>query len=401
MFDFFETKSQDAIENTFRRAAADQRPDIINLSIGVYRDVNGHVPIMEVVRDAQLQAVKNMASKSYLTPAGNTEFCRLTRGLLLGEDHNTITNGRIRAVQTPGAGSALRVAAELARSLKPDTVIWFSTPVWNHQVDFFKAVGLSVKYYDYYDKSTQSLNFDAMLTSLEAASPEDIIVLHGVCHNPTGADLSYENWQTLTHFLRARDLVPLVDIAYQGYGKGLEADAAGLRYMAAHMSNMLIVYSASKSFAVYRDRVGALFMIMPESGSRSDAIFDHVIDLIRALYFMPPDSGAEIVATILRDSQLRKRWAHELGAIRADVVDMRQRAYQAFQAAMPDLDLSALGRQNGMFSCLPITEDNRLALEKDKGIYLLPGGRINFASLSPKTLDYVAQSFIGYLEPQA
>jgi len=364
MFDFFETKSQDAIENTFRRAAADQRPDIINLSIGVYRDVNGHVPIMEVVRDAQLQAVKNMASKSYLTPAGNTEFCRLTRGLLLGEDHNTITDGRIRAVQTPGAGSALRVAAELARSLKPDTVIWFSTPVWNHQVDFFKAVGLSVKYYDYYDKSTQSLNFDAMLTSLEAASPE-------------------------------------VDIAYQGYGKGLEADAAGLRYMAAHMSNMLIVYSASKSFAVYRDRVGALFMIMPESGSRSDAIFDHVIDLIRALYFMPPDSGAEIVATILRDSQLRKRWAHELGAIRADVVDMRQRAYQAFQAAMPDLDLSALGRQNGMFSCLPITEDNRLALEKDKGIYLLPGGRINFASLSPKTLDYVAQSFIGYLELQA
>ena len=399
MFDGLKTYRDDPIESTFRRLQEDQRPDLVNLSIGVFRNARGEVPLMNVVRQAEHLVLDQLVTKSYLTPAGNVKFCEAVSELLLGLGHKAVLEGRVRMVQTPGAGSALRVAAELTRSLNPDAAIWFSDPVWSHQVDFFKAAGLNIKYYSYYDRESQTLDFTQMLQSLEAAKAGDMIVLHGACHNPTGEHLSFAKWQSLSELMRLRSLIPLVDIAYQGYGEGLEEDAAGLRYMATQFPNMLIAYSASKSFAVYRDRVGVLFMITPESGKPAELMYNHLTDIIRSLYFMPPDRGAEIVATILNDVDLRARWQSELAGMRAQVKQIRQMAFEALKTHQPDWNWSNITRQKGMFSCLPITEPERLRLEQDKAIYLLPDGRLNFASLSTDNLDYVASSLGEYLKP--
>jgi len=397
MFDGLKSYTDDPIESTFSRLKADQRPELVNLSIGVFRNAQGQVPLMEVVRQAESRVLDELVTKSYLTPAGNVKFCEAVSELLLGLNHQAVLEGRVRMVQTPGAGSALRVAAELTRSLNPKATIWFSDPVWSHQVDFFKAAGLNIKYYTYYDRESQTLDFTGMLQSLEAAKSGDIIVLHGACHNPTGEDLSFAQWQSLTELMRQKSLIPLVDIAYQGYGEGLEEDAAGLRYMAAQFPNMLIAYSASKSFAVYRDRVGVLFMITPDSGKPAEIMYNHLIDIIRSLYFMPPDRGAEIVATILGDVELRARWEAELSGMRDHVKQIRATALEAFKTHLQNWDWQNLARQKGMFSCLPISEPNRLKLEADKAIYLLPDGRLNFASLSRGNLDYVASSLGDYL----
>jgi len=397
MFEQLKNYKPDAIESTFVRAAADDRPGKVNLSIGVFRDASGNVPIMESVRRAEAKALRDRQSKGYLTPAGNPAYAAEMETLVLGSDHAVLKDKRIRSVQTPGAGAALRVAAELITSLTPRAKIWFDTPVWAHQHDFFTRAGMAIRFHPYYDRTRNQLDFDGYLKGLSAAKPGDIVVIHGCCHNPTGEDLSPAQWRELTAYLLEHDLIPLVDIAYQGYGDGLEADVAGARYMAEKMPTMMIATTSSKSFAVYRDRAGALMLIHPEGGHKADDVKLHTLDLIRGLYFMAPDQGAEAVTTILRDPELRKMWESELEAARLSVANLRQKTYQAFSAAMPEIDFSFIARQKGMFSCLPISEENRIRLERDKAIYLMPEGRINFAALTDESLDYVADSLVGYL----
>lgn len=397
MFELAPPHQDDPIESTFLRAKADPRPDLIDLSIGVFKDASGNAPIMATVRRAEMEVLGEQATKCYLSPAGNPDYCHAISRLVLGAAHPVLTGDRLQAVQTPGAGAALRVAAELIRFLKPDAAIWFSDPVWDHQPDFFTRAGLPRKIYRYYDRTNHTVDFDCMLTDLRAAARGDVVVLHGACHNPTGADLSVAQWRELALFCREHGLLPLVDIAYQGYGDGIEEDVAGVREMAVLMPEMLIAISSSKSFAVYRDRAGALMMLTPEGGRKAEELRLHVTDLIRALYFMPPDHGAAVITRILEDDTLRTGWAAELDAARAQVTGLRGAFQAMLQRAVNEADFTWLGHQKGMFSCLPLTEENRFRLERDQGVYLMPGGRINFAALSEEKIERLAAFLPDYL----
>ena len=381
MFDFAPNHQGDPIELTLSRAREDTRSNKLDLSIGVLRDASGNTPIMECVLDAEKCVFETQASKGYLSPAGNMKYCRLVETLLLGENSPALTNGRIRSVQTPGAGAALRVVAELVKIIRPASKIWFSNPIWDHNPDFFTRAGLSKATYDYYDLHRHHIDFDAMLASLERASENDLIVFHGSCHNPTGADLTLQQWKELADFLSARRLTPLIDVAYQGFGDGIEEDVAGLRVIAENLPNAFVVTTSSKSFGLYRERAGMLSMLTEAGGKPADDLFNHVIDIVRALYFMPPDHGAAVVAQILDDSQFKKRWENELEETRQSLVERRVQAADIFSETIPNGDFNWLKERKGMFSCLPITEDNRLRMEKEEAIYMMPGGRINLGAL--------------------
>ncbi|MEM8936438.1 MAG: aromatic amino acid transaminase [Pseudomonadota bacterium] len=388
---------EDLTESTFTRAAQDTRPTKINLSIGVFRDEAGNAPILSCVQQAEAHLINHRRTKGYLNPAGNMAYCGAIEGLILGHGHPALSDDLIRSFQTPGAGAGLRVAAELIKSLTPAAKIWFSTPVWRHQVHFFSKAGLETAYYDYLRSDRLRIDFAAMLESLERATPGDIVVIHGSCHNPTGADLSPDEWETLVAFLGERNLIPLVDIAYQGFGDSVEEDALGARLVMETLPESMVVVSSSKSFAIYRDRAGALMVKHPQGADAADRYADHICDLIRALYFMPPDHGAETIEYILREPALRALWRQELEAMRQSIITSRSQTHAALQRAMPNADLSYLKAGKGMFSCLPITETKRLALEQEHAIYLMPGGRINFAAVAPDKIERLCETLPKYL----
>lgn len=382
----------DPIEGIFRRCAADPRADKLNLSIGVFRDDSGNAPVLDCVKSAERAVLSRQETKAYVGPAGNPAYCAAIERLVLGDSHPVLSDERIRSVQTPGAGAALRVAAELIRSRNPGARIWFSDPVWLHQVDFFTRAGLAVRQHAYYDRQAHCLDFPGMMDSLEEARPGDVLVLHASCHNPTGEDLPLEAWDQLADWCTDKGVLPLVDIAYQGYGDGLEEDAAGLRAMAACVPEMMVAVSSSKSFAVYRDRVGALMLLHPSGGRKADEMLLHLVDLIRALYFMPPDLGAAVITHILNDTALRARWQEELEAARTRVTGLRRACHDHFSDALPGFDSRYMLRQKGMFSCLPVDDAQRLMLERDHGIYLMPSGRLNFAALSTASIPQLARA---------
>lgn len=392
MFEKLTDYRDDVIESIFRRCAADKRPGAMNLSIGVFRDRNGAAPLMSAVRQAETDIVARQDTKAYVGPLGNAAYAREIERLVLGPDHPVLASSRLKTAQTPGAGAALRVAAEIIRDLAPGTTIWFSDPVWLHQVDFFTRAGLKVAYHPYYDWQTGTLDFEAMLAGLGRAMPGDVLVIHGACHNPTGADLSPEKWRILTDFCLDHQLLPLVDSAYQGYGDGLDEDAAGLRHMAAHMPEMMIAISSSKSFAVYRDRVGALMLLHREGGRAAEEAWLHMGDLIRGLYFMPPDLGAAVIAHILSDGALKAEWQGELEAARTRVKRLRQLTVDHFAGALPAFDSRYMLHQKGMFSCLPVSDQQRLRLEQEQAVYLMPSGRLNFAALSEDKIPRLAEA---------
>lgn len=381
----------DPIESTFRRCAADDR-DVLNLSIGVFRDENNNAPILDCVRQAEQQVIATQNTKAYIGPTGNPAYAEAIAHLALGQDHPALAAGRVRTAQTPGAGAALRVAAELIRDLTPEATVWFSTPVWDHQVDFFTRAGLKVAFHPYYDWQQHRLDFPAMLDGLDQARPGDVLILHASCHNPTGEDPDLAQWQALTDLCQQRGLIPLIDMAYQGYGDGIDEDAAGLRLMAAQMPEMMVAISSSKSFAVYRDRVGALMLIHPEGGRKADELFLHLCDLIRALYFMPPDLGAAVITAILSSEELRDAWQAELASARRRVQSLRHATHAHLSRSLPGFDSVYMTRQKGMFSCLPIDEQQRRYLETDHAIYLMPSGRLNFAALSERNIPRLAEA---------
>ncbi|GGC98682.1 aromatic amino acid transaminase [Aquisalinus flavus] len=392
MFEKLTHYRDDVIESIFRRCAADTRPGAMNLSIGVFRDRHGTAPLMSAVRKAETDIVARQDTKAYVGPLGNAGYARAIEELVLGTDHPVLDSGRLKTAQTPGAGAALRVAAEMIRDLAPGTTIWFSDPVWLHQVDFFTRAGLKVAYHPYYDWQTGTLDFEAMLAGLREAAPGDVLVIHAACHNPTGADLSPGQWRVLTDFCLEQRLLPLVDSAYQGYGDGLDADAAGLRHMAAHMPEMMIAVSSSKSFAVYRDRVGALLLLHPEGGRAAEEAWLHMGDLIRGLYFMPPDLGAAVITRILTDAALKAEWQGELETARTRVKRLRQLTVDHFAETLPGFDSRYMLHQRGMFSCLPVSDQQRLRLERDEAVYLMPSGRLNFAALSEDRIPRLAEA---------
>ncbi len=389
MFELLPASKGDPILALMAEFRADTRENKIDLGVGVYKDAEGNTPIMRAVKSAETKLLHEQATKSYVGLAGDVGFNMAMSRLILGD---TMDEARLSAVQAPGGGGALRQLFELVRWSRPETTIWLSDPTWANHRAIIDQVGLQRDVYAYFDHETLAVSFDAMLESLEKAKPGDCVLLHGCCHNPTGANLNIEQWKTLTAFLTERQLIPFIDIAYQGFGDGLEEDAAGVRLLAATVPEMMIAASCSKNFGLYRDRVGvAIVLSDPGSKANTQAALG---TLARVNYSMPPDHGAAVVRMILEDNGLQSDWQAELTDMRQRMLTLRDKFSTSLREVAGSDRFSFIGAHRGMFSLSGATPEQVAALRDKHAIYVIGDGRINIAGLPEDKLDLVASAFV-------
>ena len=393
MFRDLSPYEDDPIESMFVRLGADRSPERMDLGIGVFRDDSGEVPVFRAVREAESRVVAREESKAYKGPLGNLDYCRVVEQLILGPEHPVLSTGSVVSTQSPGAGSALRVGAELVRSVSRESRVWVSDPVWPHQLEFFEQPGMKVMTYRYYDQFRSVLQFDEMLEDLKGMRRDDLLLLHGCCHNPTGQDLDLDQWQALTELVLEKGAIPFIDVAYQGFGLGIEEDVAGVRLMASQMPQMMLAVSSSKTFGIYRDRAGMLSVIVPPAANVATNVRRRIRDLARQLYFMPPDHGAAIVLEILSSPDLESLWRSELDGVRHEIVRKRAMIRKMMEAEIEGFDASYFEMQLGMFSCLPIGTDEQRLMEDLFHIYMLPNARVNVAAMKLSDARTLARSF--------
>ncbi|HTH26942.1 MAG TPA: amino acid aminotransferase [Sphingobium sp.] len=366
----------------------DPRRDKIDVGVGVYRDQSGMTPVMRAVKIAEARLVAHQPSKSYLGSDGDIRFTELLEELIFGA--GTMDNDRSFGLQTPGGTGALRVGAALLARAVPDARVWISQPTWPNHAPIFAEAGLATMPHPYFDAATGGIAFDAMMTALDEARAGDIILLHGCCHNPTGTQFTADQWQALAALCGLRDLIPFIDLAYQGLGDGLEPDGEGARTMVEALPAALLAYSCDKNFALYRDRVGALFVQAP-SAPLAEVARANALALARSLWSMPPDHGAAVVRTILEDGALREEWRGELEGMRERLNRMR-----AVLAAAHPL-LGPIAGQRGLFSRLPIDPETVEALRQHHGIYMPADGRINVAGLNDANIGRFTEGLLPHL----
>lgn len=389
MFDGIPVAPPDALFGLTEAFRADDAPGKINLGVGVYRDEQGRTPILEAVKLAEQRIWKTEASKSYLAIEGDGDFRLHAQRLLFEEDNPAVLDGRLATAQTPGGTGAIRVAAELLRRHRPQARVWLSDPTWANHAPIFGAAGLETKTYPYLDESRRELVFADLLAVLAEAQAGDIAVVHGCCHNPSGVDLELDQWSELASLLKRVGVVPLIDFAYQGFGQGLDEDAAGLRTLCGELDEAIVCSSFSKNFALYNDRVGAL-TLMAHSQKSIAAVFSQIKTAIRACYSNPPAHGAKIVAMVLQDQALRQSWRRDLAMMRQRIVDMRALFVTSLERRQIELGPGgneSLLRQRGMFSFSGLKPDQVEALRRDFSIYIVGSGRINFAGITPGNVD--------------
>jgi aromatic-amino-acid transaminase len=367
---------------------ADPRPDKIDVGVGVFRDGAGNTPILKVMKEAERRLRETQESKAYLGSAGDKRFAELLRPILLGEHAG---DERIAGLQTPGGCGALRLGFELIATANPQARVFLGTPSWPNHRPIIEAVRLEPVEYPYYERGQATVRFEDMIAALEGAEPGDVALLHGCCHNPTGADLSEEQWRQVTRVVTERGLIPLVDIAYQGFGRGLDEDAFGVRLMLSSCDEVIVAQSCDKNFSVYRDRVGCLFVKTGSKTTTQNAM-GHVFQSAREMWSMPPDHGAACVHIILDDPQLRADWLIELAGMRDRINSVRQRIASA------DPRLAFIGRQYGMFSMLPLSREQVLKLRADHAIYMAESGRFNVVGMGDNQLDRFTAAVIEALE---
>ena len=367
----------DSLLGLIAMAEADPRPDKIDVGVGVFRDAAGQTPILKVIKQAERILLETQASKSYLGGAGDKRFAELLRPILLGPHAG---DERIAGLQTPGGCGALRLGFELIRTANPGARVLVGTPTWPNHAPIIQSVGLETVEYPYYDRDSAAIHFDAMLESLGTAREGDVALLHGVCHNPTGADLDDAQWAEVTRVVSQRRLLPFVDIAYQGFGRGLDEDAAGLRGLLAACDEVIVAQSCDKNFSVYRDRVGSLFVKTGSVGATATAMA-HLFQRAREMWSMPPDHGAAAVHVVLDDPQLAADWHIELDAMRDRINSVRRRI------AAADPRLAYIGKQFGMFSMLPLTREQVVALRERHAIYMADSGRFNVVGMADHSID--------------
>jgi aspartate/tyrosine/aromatic aminotransferase len=367
---------------------ADPRPDKIDVGVGVFRDGAGNTPILTVIKEAEQRLVDTQVTKAYLGSAGDKRFAELLRPVLLG--HHA-SDDRIVGLQTPGGCGALRLGFELIASANPSARVFVGAPTWPNHPPIIQAVGLQPVEYPYYERGQAAIRFEDMIAALEGGAPGDVALLHGCCHNPTGADLNEDQWREIVRVVSERGLMPMIDIAYQGFGRGLDEDAFGVRLMLDACDEVVIAQSCDKNFSVYRDRVGSLW-VKTRSAETSRTAMAHVYQIARQMWSMPPDHGAAAVHIILDDAELRARWLVELAAMRDRINAVRQRI------AAADPRLSFIGRQFGMFSMLPLSREQVLKLRADDAIYMAESGRFNVVGMSDDQVDRFITAVAGALD---
>ncbi|MCF9125430.1 aspartate/tyrosine/aromatic aminotransferase [Vibrio parahaemolyticus] len=373
----------------------DERPNKVDLGIGVYKNSAGETPIMKAIQMAQDVVVETQKTKSYVGLAGCEEFNQSMIDLLLT---GTSAMDRVAAIQTPGASGALRMLGDLMKVAQPDTTVWISNPSYVNHKPVMEAAGLKVKFYHYFSPETKQVDTAKMLDDLAKTGPTDVVLLHGCCHNPTGADIDFSAWQAITELSQKNGFTPFVDIAYQGFGDGLEADAKGLRYMADNVEEMLITTSCSKNFGLYRERTGAAIVVGKNTQDITNAK-GKLLTLARSTYTMPPDHGAALVKTILQDANLTSVWKQELSEMQQRLVSLRQSLCNELRNNHNTEQFDFIESHKGMFTVLGFSENQMARLREDYGIYGVGDGRINIAGLTETHIPYVADAIKKISQP--
>ena len=391
MFERLESVIPDPILGLMAAFRADPDPRKVDLGVGVYRDDHGETPVLEAVRRAESALLARQSTKSYVGPAGNPAFNEAIERLVLGEEHEARLTARVRTVQAPGGCGALRLGAELIRAVSPDSVVYVSTPTWANHSPLLSGSGLKLAPYPYFDPATGGVQFAAMAAALGRLPARAVVLLHACCHNPTGADLSPAQWRELLELVKRRQLLPFIDMAYQGLGEGLEADAYGMRLFSAELPEVLCAVSCSKNFGLYRERTGAL-QVINETPAAADAAFSHLVRIARGIWSMPPDHGAAIVHGILAEPTLRTSWQAELAAMRQRIQGLRHEVVKQLRQHCPQRDFGFIATQRGMFSFLGISAGQVRELRERHHVYMTDDSRMNIAGLRAQNLEYFARA---------
>jgi aromatic-amino-acid transaminase len=386
-----ELAPKDPILGVTETYVADKNPNKVNLGVGVYYDDNGKVPLLACVRAAEERMLQTGAPKVYQPIDGIAAYDSAVQGLLLGADSPLIREKRAVTVQALGGTGGLKVGADFLRKFGTSGEVWISDPSWENHRALFEYAGFAVKNYPYYDAATHGVNFEGMQKTLDGLAPGTVVVLHACCHNPTGVDLSPAQWVRVLEIVKARNLVPFLDIAYQGFGDGIDADGAVVRQFAAANIPLFISSSFSKSFSMYGERIGAL-TVVATSSEEAARVLSQLKRVIRTNYSNPPMHGGQSVAIVLTTPELRGQWEEELATMRVRIKDMRRSLVEKLKARVPARNFDFVMHQRGMFSYSGLTRDQVTRLREEFSIYAIDTGRICVAALNTKNIDYVADS---------
>ncbi|KJZ22086.1 aromatic amino acid transaminase [Tritonibacter mobilis] len=390
MFENLKPQPADKILALMQMYRDDPRDQKVDLGVGVYKNAEGVTPVMRAVKAAEQRIIDEQATKAYTGLAGDPAYADAMIGLILD---TAVERSKIAAVATPGGTGAVRQAFELIKMANPNARVFVSDPTWPNHVSILKYVGIETVTYRYFDAETRAVNFDGMIEDLKGAKEGDVVLLHGCCHNPTGANLNLTQWQAVVELLNARGLIPMIDIAYQGFGDGLEEDAAGVRLVASSVPECLIAASCSKNFGIYRERTG-LLMAISQQGDAEGLNQKTLAYLNRQNYSFPPDHGARVVTTILNDPELRADWQKELEETRLGMLALRQQLADELQRLTGSDRFGFIAEHRGMFSLLGTTPELVEKMRVDAGIYMVGDSRLNIAGLNAQTVPILAKAIV-------
>ena len=395
MFDSLPVLPPDSILGLAAACRADPNPDKVDLTLGVYMDETGLCPVFEAVQQAQQALVSEEQTKVYMPPQGDPDYLAGIRSLVLGEVGMASLGDRSSAVQTPGGCGAVRLGAEVLHAAAPTATVWVSDPTWPVHIPLIGSVGLQFKTYRYYSPEMKGLDFDAMISDLEDARSGDVVLLHGCCHNPSGVDPTKEQWATLAELLAERQLLPMIDFAYQGMGAGLDEDAAGIRTVLERVPEMIIAVSSSKNIGLYRERAGAVVFVGGDARA-AEAMASQAVSAARRVYSMPPAHGALLAGRVLSSPALRSSWQTELGQICERINGLRGQFRDALTTATGQ-DFGFIGTEHGMFSFLGLSVEQAQRLREEQSVYMLDSSRINIAGLNANNLGRVVEAVAAVL----
>jgi aspartate/tyrosine/aromatic aminotransferase len=383
----------DAILGLIAEHREDPRPEKIDLGVGVYRTAEGETPVLNTVKMAEQRLLETQTTKAYIGTAGSAEFNTAMQDLTFAD---SVGDDRLSTLQTPGGSGSLRVAAGLILRARENATVWVSEPTWANHIPLLGGAGLTLKPHPYYDNDNHVIRIEAMLDALRTVPKGDLVLLHACCHNPSGLDPSEDEWRAIIDVIVERELVPFIDSAYQGFGRGVEEDTFVVRQLAERVAEMIVCTSCSKNFGLYRDRVGTLSLLGADAGAVA-TLASNASNYVRTLYSVPPDHGAAVVSIILNDADLRQEWVEEVAAMRNRLQEMSELLNGALKERIPDRDFSHLERTAGMFCFLGITAEQVGRLKRDFGIYMVDSSRINVAGITPGNIDYLASSIAAVL----
>lgn len=396
MFEHVDAYAGDPILTLNENFQKDPRPGKINLSIGIYFDDAGRLPVMQAVRTAETAMLQSIGPRGYLPMVGATNTREQIQHLLFGVDHEAVTSGRTVTLQTLGGSGALKVGADFLKKYFPGSGVWISDPTWDNHRAIFEGAGFAVNTYPYYDPATGGLRFDAMLETLRGLPARSVVLLHACCHNPTGVDLTAAQWAALIPVLVERGLIPFVDIAYQGFGDGVQEDAFALRALADAGIAFFVANSFSKSFSLYGERVGGLSVVCP-TVAEAGLVIGQLQVAVRKNYSSPPTHGGQIVARVLADAALRQSWTDELDGMRVRIQAMRERLHAVLSDKVPGRDFSYFLTQRGMFSYTGLSPQQVDVLRETHGVYLVRSGRMCVAGLNSGNVERTAEAMAAVL----